>query len=60
MCRFALDQHGFGKEMGLNKEQVQEMMLQTLNESIQIPGRMLCMLHPWDAPVPLTRVWCLW
>jgi hypothetical protein len=40
--------------------EVQEMMLKTLNESIAVPGKMLCMLHPWDAPVPLTRVWCLW
>ena len=42
----ALDQHSFGKEVG-TKEEVQELMLKTLNESIAVPGKMLCMLHPW-------------
>jgi hypothetical protein len=44
--QFALDQHGFGDDLGSEKE-VQAMMLETLNESIAVPGKMLCMLHPW-------------
>jgi hypothetical protein len=44
--QFALDQHGFGKELGSEKE-VQDQMLEQLNESIAVPGKMLCMLHPW-------------
>jgi hypothetical protein len=44
--QFALDQHSFGNELGSEKE-VQAMMLETLNESIAVPGKMLCMLHPW-------------
>jgi hypothetical protein len=56
--QFALDQHGFGHEF-TSKKQVQDAMISTLKESIQLPGKMICMLHPWDAPVPLTRVWCL-
>jgi hypothetical protein len=38
---------------------VQEVVLKALNERIAVPGKVICMLHPWDAPVPLTRVWCL-
>jgi hypothetical protein len=44
--QFTLDQHSFGNELGSEKE-VQAMMLETLNESIAVPGKMLCMLHPW-------------
>jgi hypothetical protein len=43
--QFALDQWGFGKEK--SEEETQAMMLETLNESIKVPGKMLCMLHPW-------------
>jgi hypothetical protein len=44
--QFALDQHGFGKALGSEKA-VQDRMLEQLNESIAVPGKMLCMLHPW-------------
>jgi hypothetical protein len=43
--QFALDQWGFGKDK--SEEETQAMMLDTLNESIAVPGKMLCMLHPW-------------
>jgi hypothetical protein len=46
------------KELKL-KAEVQEVVLKALNERIAVPGKVICMLHPWDAPVPLTRVWCL-
>ena len=35
------------------------MMLSTLKESIAVPGKMICLLHPWHDPVPFRRVWCL-
>ena len=35
-------------------------MLATLKESISLPGRMICLLHPWQDPVPFRRVWCLY
>ena len=34
-------------------------MLATLKESIAVPGKMICLLHPWEDPVPFRRVWCL-
>jgi hypothetical protein len=35
------------------------MMLATLKESIRVPAQMICLLHPWQDPVPFRRVWCL-
>jgi hypothetical protein len=35
------------------------MMLATLKESIRVPAQMICLLHPWQDPVPFQRVWCL-
>jgi hypothetical protein len=35
------------------------MMLTTLKESIAVPGKMICLLHPWHDPVPFRRAWCL-
>jgi hypothetical protein len=34
-------------------------MLATLKESISVPNKMICLLHPWQDPVPFRRVWCL-
>ena len=34
-------------------------MLSTLKESISVSGQMICLLHPWEDPVPFRRVWCL-
>ena len=34
-------------------------MLATLKESIRVPAQMICLLHPWQDPVPFRRVWCL-
>jgi hypothetical protein len=38
---------------------MQDRIIATLTESIRVPGRMICLLHPWHEPVPLRRVWCL-
>jgi hypothetical protein len=43
--QFALDQWGFGKDVTTEEET--QLMQDTLNESIAVPGKMLCMLHPW-------------
>lgn len=32
----------------------------TLNASIKVIGTVLLVLSPWNGPIPLTRVWCLW
>jgi hypothetical protein len=56
--QFAIDQHASGSEL-TNKECGQEWLLKTLEESIIVPGKVICMLHPWGAPIVLKRVWCL-
>jgi hypothetical protein len=35
------------------------MMMETLDESIRVPGKMVMVLDPWDEAVVLRRVWCL-
>jgi hypothetical protein len=55
--QFALNQHEFAKDC--TQKQIEDMMLATLKESIAIPGKMICLLHPWADPVPFRRVWCL-
>jgi hypothetical protein len=41
------------------QKQIEDMMLATLKESIRVPAQMICLLHPWQDPVPFRRVWCL-
>lgn len=53
----AFNQHEFLK--GGTQQQTEDLMLSTLKESISVPGQMICLLHPWDDPVPFRRVWCL-
>jgi hypothetical protein len=55
--KFAFNQHEFAK--GCTQKQIEDLMLATLKESISIPGQMICLLHPWQDPVPFRRVWCL-
>ena len=43
----------------LTKEQMQEKVVSELQRSIEVPGRVLMLLHPWHAPVVLSRAWCL-
>jgi hypothetical protein len=55
--QFALNQHEFAKDC--TQQEVEDMMLATLKESIRVPAQMICLLHPWQDPVPFRRVWCL-
>jgi hypothetical protein len=55
--QFALNQHAFAKDC--TQKQTEDMMLATLKESIRVPAQMICLLHPWQDPVPFRRVWCL-
>jgi hypothetical protein len=55
--QFAFNQHVFSK--GSTQQETEDMMLSTLKESISVPSQMICLLHPWDEPVPFRRVWCL-
>ena len=38
----------------------QSWWTQTFRQSVIDIGRTVLVLQPWDAPVPLTRSWCLW
>ena len=53
--QFAFNQHEFLK--GGTQKETEDMMLSTLKESISVPGRVICLLHPWQDPVPFRRVW---
>ena len=53
--QFSFNQHEFLK--GGSQKETEDLMLATLKESISLPGRMICLLHPWQDPVPFRRVW---
>ena len=53
--QFAFNQHEFLK--GATQKETEDKMLETLEESISVPGRVICLLHPWQDPVPFRRVW---
>ena len=53
--QFSFNQHKFLK--GGTQKATEDLMLATLKESISLPGRMICLLHPWQDPVPFRRVW---
>ena len=53
--QFSFNQHEFLK--GGTQKATEDLMLATLKESISLPGRMICLLHPWQDPVPFRRVW---
>ena len=38
----------------------QEFWTVTFKEQVHGIGHTLLVLHPWDAPIPLTRAWCVW
>jgi hypothetical protein len=44
--QFALNQHEFAKDC--TQQEVEDMMLATLKESIRVPAQMICLLHPWE------------
>jgi hypothetical protein len=58
--QFCLDQHVMtsGAAM-LSKEEMQAEIVAKLRHSIEVPGRVLMLLHPYDKPVVLQRAWCL-
>ena len=55
MLSSAFNQHEFLK--GGTQKQTEDLMLATLKESIRVPGKMICLLHPWRDPIPFRRVW---
>ena len=59
--QFAHDQHRFTDftKSSMSEEERQRLLFRTLNRSIEVPGKVLSILHPWIDPVPLRRVWCL-
>ncbi len=38
----------------------QDFWTTTFKEQVRDIGHTLLILHPWDAPIPLTRCWCVW
>jgi tetratricopeptide (TPR) repeat protein len=50
---FSIDQHKTGSWP-------LEWWSTTFKEAIRLIGHMVMVMAPWDAPVPLTRAWCLW
>jgi hypothetical protein len=51
---FSNNQHG------LNDPPPFEWWCHTFLHAIKNIGRTVMILDPWDAPVALTRAWCLW
>ncbi len=43
----------------LSKDVMQQTIVDELQKSITHPGVLLSILHPYNAPVVLTRAWCL-
>jgi hypothetical protein len=37
-----------------------EWWCSTFKDNIAAIGKVLLVMTPWDAPIPLTRAWCLW
>ncbi len=50
---FSIDEHA-------TQELPQEWWGTTFRDAVEKIGHTAMMLSPWDAPVPLTRAWCLW
>jgi hypothetical protein len=58
--QFSLDQNIMTSKNVLSQEQMQAEIQAKLRHSIQVPGNVLMLLHPWSAPVVLSRAWCLY
>ena len=43
----------------LSKEQMQQQVVAALRKSIEVPGKVLMVLHPYQHPIVLSRAWCL-
>jgi hypothetical protein len=58
--QFCLDQNVMTSGATLlSKEAMQHEIVAKLKQSIEVPGRVLMLLHPWHTPVVLSRAWCL-
>ena len=57
--QLSLDQHKMTSVGLLSKEEKQAQVVEALRRSIEVPGRVLVLLHPWDRPIVLSRAWCL-
>ena len=58
MDQFSLNQHKFVDE-GANQKEMQEMVVNALQSEMIRSAHVLMCLHPWNQPVPLRRMWCL-
>ena len=38
----------------------QSFWTETFKNQVKTIGHTLLILHPWDAPIPFTRAWCVW
>ena len=56
--QFSLNQHKFVDE-GANQKEMQEMVVNALQSEMIRSAHVLMCLHPWNQPVPLRRMWCL-
>jgi tetratricopeptide (TPR) repeat protein len=50
---FSIDEHA-------TQQLPQDWWGTTFKDAVEKIGHTAMMLSPWDAPVPLTRAWCLW
>jgi hypothetical protein len=58
--QFCLDQNVLTSGAALlSKEAMQQEIVAKLKLSIEVPGRVLMLLHPWHTPAVLSRAWCL-
>jgi hypothetical protein len=58
--QFCLDQNVMTSGAALlSKKAMQREIVAKLKQSIEVPGRVLMLLHPWHTPVVLSRAWCL-
>ena len=53
--QFCLNQHLMTSDIG--PEEMQKLLVSKLRHSIALPNRVLMLLHPYDAPIVLSRAW---
>jgi hypothetical protein len=56
--QLSLNQHVFVDE-NANQNELQQEILAVLESNMQSSAHVLMCLHPWNHPVPLRRMWCL-
>jgi hypothetical protein len=57
--QFCLDQHTMSETAHDQDDDKYKQIVATLQKSIEVPGNVLMLLHPWDKPIVLSRAWCL-